>query len=53
MRGEALPVILSVFPNEFNKFNNTVARPQDSIYHVAQNSHFIRDFREQTSMFRH
>ena len=32
---EALPSILSVFPNEFNKFSNTRARMQDSIYHVT------------------
>ena len=32
MRG--LPSILSLFHNEFNKFNNTRARMLDSIYHV-------------------
>ena len=32
MRG--LPSILSLFRNEFNKFNNTKARMIDSIYHV-------------------
>ena len=31
MRG--LPSILSLFRNEFNKFNNTGARMLDSIYH--------------------
>ena len=31
MRG--LPSILSLFCNEFNKFNNTRARMLDSIYH--------------------
>ena len=31
MRG--LPSILSLFRNEFNKFNNTRARMLDSIYH--------------------
>ena len=31
MRG--LPRILSLFRNEFNKFNNTRARMLDSIYH--------------------
>ena len=31
VRCEALPSILSVFPTEFNKFNNTGARMQDSI----------------------
>ena len=30
---EAVPSILSVFPNESNKFNNTGAGMQDSIYH--------------------
>ena len=34
MRG--LPSILSVFHNEFNKFNNTGARMLDSIYHMAK-----------------
>ena len=33
MRG--LPSILSLFPNEFNKFNNTRARILDSIYHMT------------------
>ena len=33
MRG--LPSILSLFRNEFNKFNNTRARMLDSIYHKA------------------
>ena len=32
MRG--LPRILSIFRNEFNKFNNTGARMLDSIYHM-------------------
>ena len=32
MRG--LPSILSLFRNEFNKFNNTRARVLDSIYHM-------------------
>ena len=32
MRG--LPSTLSLFPNEFNKFNNTGARMLDSIYHI-------------------
>ena len=32
MRG--LPSILSLFRNEFNKFNNTRARMFDSIYHM-------------------
>ena len=39
MRG--LPSILSLFRNEFNKFNNTRARMLDSIYHMIK-SHFCR-----------
>ena len=40
MRG--LPSILSLFRNEFNKFNNTRARMLDSIYHMTKTlkSHF-------------
>ena len=30
-----LPSILSLFCNEFNKFNNTRARTLDSIYHMT------------------
>ena len=37
MRG--LPSILSLFCNEFNKFNNTRARMLDSFYHMIK-SHF-------------
>ena len=33
MRG--LPNILSLFRNEFNKFNNTRVRMLDSIYHMT------------------
>ena len=33
MRG--LPSILSLFHNEFNKFDNTRARMLDSIYHMT------------------
>ena len=33
MRG--LPNILSLFRNEFNKFNNTRARMLDSIHHMT------------------
>ena len=42
MRG--LPSILSLFRNEFNKFNNTRARMLDSIYHLTNTlkSHFWR-----------
>ena len=39
----ALPCILSVFPNDFNKFNNTGARMLICIYHMTLNSHFISD----------
>ena len=34
---EALPSILTVFPNEFDKFNNTGARMQNSVYHMTLN----------------
>ena len=30
-----LPSILFLFPNKFNKFNNTGARMLDSIYHMT------------------
>ena len=42
MRG--LPSILSLFCNEFNKFNKTRARMLDSIYHMTNTlkSHFWR-----------
>ena len=53
IRYEALPSILSGFPNEFNKFNNTGARMQDSIYHMTLKSHFISKFCTKTSRFRH
>ena len=33
MRG--LPSILTLFRNEFNKFNNTRARMLDSFYHMT------------------
>ena len=33
MRG--LPSILSLFRNEFNRFNNREARMSDSIFHMA------------------
>ena len=35
------PSILSLFRNEFNKFNNTRARLSDSFYHMIK-SHFCR-----------
>ena len=41
IRCEILPNILSVFPYEFNKFNNIRARMQDSIYHMTLKSYFI------------
>ena len=41
-----LPSILSLFCNEFNKFNNTRAQMFDSIYHndikITMKSHFCR-----------
>ena len=45
-------IVLSVFPNEFNKCNNTGARMQDSIYHMTLKSHFISTFCTKTSQFR-
>ena len=41
-----LPSILSLFRNEFNKFNNTRARMLDSIYHMTNSlkSHFWRKY---------
>ena len=45
--------ILSAFPNEFNKFNNTGARMQYSICHMTLKSHFIRKFCTKMSRFRH
>ena len=39
MRG--LPSILSLFRNEFNKFNNTRARMLDSIYHMTNTMNLI------------
>ena len=41
MRCEALPSILSVFPNSFDKFNNAGARMQDSIYHMTIKSQIL------------
>ena len=38
MRG--LSSILSLFRNEFNKFNNTRARMLDSIYHMTNTLNF-------------
>ena len=42
MRG--LPSILSLFRNEFNKFNETGARMLDSIYHMTLKVDKIRFF---------
>ena len=39
IRCEALPSILLISSNEFNKINNTGARNQDSIYHMTLRSH--------------
>ena len=39
IRCEALLSIISVFLNEFNKFNNTGARMQDSIHHITLKWH--------------
>ena len=47
MRG--LPSILSLFRNEFNKFNNTRARMLDSIYHMTNTLKFISGVK--TSLF--
>ena len=51
IRCKALPSILSVLPNEYNKFNNTGAQMQDSIYHMTLKSHLISFFRANTSRF--
>ena len=53
IRYEAIPSILSGFPNELNKFNNTGALMQDSIYHMTLKSHFISKFCIKTARFRH
>ena len=53
IRCEALPNILMVFPNEFNKLNNTGACIQDSIYRMTLKSHFISKFCTKMSGFRH
>ena len=39
-------------PNEFNKFNNTEAWMQDSVYHMILKSHLINKFCTKTSQFR-
>ena len=52
MRG--LPSILSLFRNEFNKFNNTGARMFDSIYHMTYTlkSHFWHPQRQKKTYFK-
>ena len=52
IRCEALPSILSISSNSFNKLNKG-ARMQDSIYHMTLKSHLIREFCIKTSRFRH
>ena len=42
---------LIVFPNEFDKFNNTGAGMQDSVYYMTLKSHLISDFCIKTSRF--
>ena len=49
MRG--LLSILSLFRNEFNKFNNTRARMLDSIYHMTNT--LKSDFWRKTLLFGH
>ena len=44
IRCNALPIILSVFPNEFNKFNNTGGRMQDSVHGMTLKSHLLANF---------
>ena len=51
MRG--LPSILLLFSNEFNKFNNTVARMLDSIYHNTLELIKNRIFGVKTTKFCH
>ena len=44
-----MPSILSVFPNEFDRFSDAGARIQDSIYHMALKLQFINKFCTKTS----
>ena len=44
----SLPSIISLFRNEFNKFNNTGARMLDSIYFMTLKLFLIHIFRVQT-----
>ena len=41
IRCEAVPSILAFSHNEFNKFNTTGARMQDSIHHLTLKWHLI------------
>ena len=43
--------ILSVFPNKFDKFNNTGARMLDSIYHMTLKLLYKRIFGVKTHYF--
>ena len=53
IRCNVVPSILLVFPPTRNKFNNTGARMQASIYHMTLKSHFISKFCPKTSQFCH
>ena len=44
IRCEALPRILSVFPNGFNKFNNTGGRMQDFVQRMTLKSQLLANF---------
>ena len=52
IRCEAVPSILSISPNNFNKFSDTGAQMQDCIYRMTLKSHLIHDFCIKTSRFR-
>ena len=41
---QGLPSILSLFRNEFNKFNNTRVRVLDSIYHMILKIYYKSNF---------
>ena len=51
IRCEDLPSVLSVFPNEFNKFSNTGARMQDCIYRMTLKSHLLTNFAQKRHDF--
>ena len=42
IRCEAMPSMWSVFPNEYNKFSNTGAWMQDSIYHILLSNFAVK-----------